>query len=119
ALATLTIPALVGPVVGPPLGGFITPFFHWRWIFFINIPIGLLGIALSSVFIPNIKEPETPPLDFVGFLLTSIGFSLLRLGLATGGGRLIPVGVSIACGVSDAAALPAYLVHARRTSHPV
>ena len=119
ALATLTIPALVGPVVGPPLGGFITTFFHWRWIFFINIPIGLLGIALSSVFIPNIKEPETPPLDFVGFLLTSIGFSLLMLGLATGGRHLIPIEVSIACGVIGAAALAAYLVHARRTSHPV
>jgi EmrB/QacA subfamily drug resistance transporter len=119
ALATLTIPALVGPVVGPPLGGFITTFFHWRWIFFINIPIGLLGIALSSVFIPNIKEPETPPLDFIGFLLTSIGFSLLMLGLATGGRHLIPIEVSIACGVIGAAALAAYLVHARRTSHPV
>ena len=47
ALATLTIPALVGPIIGPPLGGFITTYFHWRWIFFINIPIGILGIVLA------------------------------------------------------------------------
>src|SRR5918993_5102037 len=55
ALATLTIPALVGPVVGPPLGGFITTYFDWRWIFFINLPIGLLGIALSTAYFENIR----------------------------------------------------------------
>ncbi|MFL5154267.1 MAG: MFS transporter, partial [Microvirga sp.] len=63
ALAYLTIPAMVGPVVGPPLGGFITTYFDWRWIFFINIPIGLLGIVLSSLYFENIREPERPPLD--------------------------------------------------------
>src|ERR671920_401708 len=69
ALATMTIPALIGPIIGPPLGGFITEYFHWRWIFFINIPIGLLGIALAIRYIPNIREEDTPPLDVVGFLL--------------------------------------------------
>ena len=49
ALATLTIPALVGPIIGPPLGGFITTYFHWRWIFFINIPIGILGIVMAML----------------------------------------------------------------------
>ena len=73
ALATLTIPALVGPVVGPPLGGFITTYFDWRWIFFINIPIGILGIVLATLFIPNIREEDVPPLDFVGFLLSGLG----------------------------------------------
>ena len=48
ALAYLTVPALVGPVVGPPLGGFITTYFDWRWIFFINIPIGIVGIVLAT-----------------------------------------------------------------------
>jgi MFS family permease len=62
ALATLTIPALIGPIMGPPLGGFITTYFHWRWIFFINIPIGLLGIFLTLRYIPNIRE-DAPPLD--------------------------------------------------------
>ena len=60
ALAYLTIPALVGPVVGPPLGGFITTYFDWRWIFFINIPIGLLGIVLASLFFENIREEDAP-----------------------------------------------------------
>src|SRR5918998_4572281 len=79
ALATLTIPALVGPVVGPPLGGFITTYFDWRWIFFINIPIGILGMALSTKYIPDLKEADTPPLDLVGFLLSGFGLALLML----------------------------------------
>ena len=90
ALATLTIPALVGPIIGPPLGGFITTFFHWRWIFFINIPIGILGIVMAMRFVPNIKEDDTPPLDIVGFLLSGFGFALLMLGFASGGRHLIP-----------------------------
>src|ERR671912_95756 len=85
ALATLTIPALVGPVVGPPLGGFITTYLDWRWIFFINIPIGLLGIVLSTLYFENIREPDRPPLDVVGFVLLGVGLAALMLGLATGG----------------------------------
>ena len=97
ALATLTIPALVGPVVGPPLGGFITTYFDWRWIFFINIPIGILGIVLATIFVPNIREDDTPPLDMVGFLLSGIGLALLMLGLASGGRHLIPAEFSLGC----------------------
>ena len=55
ALSWLTIPALVGPVVGPPLGGFITTYFHWRWIFLINLPFGVLAIFLAKRFIPDIR----------------------------------------------------------------
>jgi len=56
AMAWLTIPALLGPIAGPPLGGFITTYFHWRWIFWINVPIGALGIALALKFIANVRE---------------------------------------------------------------
>ena len=91
ALATLTIPAMIGPILGPVVGGFITTYFDWRWIFFINIPIGVLGIALSLRFIPNIKEENVPRLDFVGFILSGVGLALLMLGFASGG-HLIPCG---------------------------
>ena len=53
SLAWLTVPALIGPVIGPPLGGFITTYFDWRWIFWINIPVGLLGLVLATLFIPE------------------------------------------------------------------
>jgi EmrB/QacA subfamily drug resistance transporter len=119
ALAYLTIPALVGPVVGPMLGGFITTYFDWRWIFFINIPIGLVGIVLASLFFEDIREEDVAPLDIRGFLLSSFGFAALMLGLATGGRHLVPVAVSwlaVACGV---VALVAYWFHARGVPSPV
>jgi EmrB/QacA subfamily drug resistance transporter len=119
ALATLTIPALVGPIVGPPLGGFITEYFHWRWIFFINIPIGILGIVMATLYVPNIKEDDTPPLDFLGFLLSGFGFALLMLGFASGGRHLIPAEISTGCVVIGAACLVLYVFHARRTPYPV
>ena len=59
ALAYLTVPALIGPVVGPPLGGFITTYFQWRWIFWINVPIGVLGVAAALRYIHNLREPTS------------------------------------------------------------
>src|SRR5262249_39126016 len=56
AVATITWPGLLAPVLGPPLGGFITTYSSWRWIFFVNIPIGLLGVALVLTFIPNRRD---------------------------------------------------------------
>jgi EmrB/QacA subfamily drug resistance transporter len=119
ALAYLTVPALVGPVVGPPLGGFITTYFDWRWIFFINIPIGLVGIVLSSLFFEDVREEDVAPLDIKGFLLSSFGFASLMLGLVTGGRHLIPEAVSYLCVAAGIAALVAYWFHARRVPHPV
>ncbi|HZB62392.1 MAG TPA: MDR family MFS transporter [Microvirga sp.] len=119
ALATLTIPALVGPVVGPPLGGFITTYFDWRWIFFINIPIGVLGIVLATIYVPNIREDDTPPLDLVGFLLSGLGLALLMLGFASGGRHLIPAEFSLGCVVVGAICVVLYVFHARRTPHPL
>ena len=118
ALATLTIPAMIGPILGPVLGGFITTYFDWRWIFFINIPIGILGIFLSIRFIPNIREENIPPLDFVGFLLSGVGLALLMLGFASGG-HLIPLRVSVACVVVGTICVVLFVLHARRTPHPV
>jgi MFS family permease len=118
ALSWLTIPALVGPVVGPPLGGFITTYFHWRWIFLINIPIGLLGIALAKRFIPDIRE-SPPPLDWLGFALAGLGLALAMFGFSTLGRHLVPVEVAVATLVLGVAALGGYAVHARRTAHPL
>lgn len=119
ALAYLTVPALVGPVVGPVVGGFITTYFDWRWIFFINLPIGLLGIALATMFFEDVREEDVAPLDITGFLLSSTGFAALMLGLATGGRHLVPVAVSYGCVAFGIAALILYWFHARRLAYPV
>ncbi len=119
ALAYLTVPALVGPVVGPMLGGFISTYFDWRWIFFINLPIGLLGIVLATKFFEDVREEDVAPLDIKGFLLSSSGFAALMLGLVTGGRHLVPESVSYACVGFGALALLAYWFHARRIPYPV
>ena len=119
ALAWLTTPALIGPVIGPPLGGFITTYFHWRWIFWINVPIGLIGVVLVSLYIDNIKEEAVPPLDIVGFGLSGVGLSCLMFGFSVLGRGFLPgwqAGVLIAVGL---AAMLLYLRHARRTPFPI
>ena len=104
ALAWLTIPALLGPVIGPPLGGFITTYAHWRWIFYINVPIGALGLVLTWKFISNVSEAGTPPLDKIGFALSGLGLSAFVFGLAIlgeGAGSLSPGFLLAAAGLAD------------------
>ena len=119
ALSYLTVPALLGPVIGPPLGGFISTYFHWRWIFLINIPIGLLGLALAGRFIANLKEDEVPRLDWWGFLLTGAGLSMLMLGLATEGKHMLSATASIWLSLLGGVLLLIYLWHYRRQQHPL
>lgn len=89
AVSYLTIPGLLGPVMGPPVGGFITTYFHWRWIFLVNIPISLVGLYLAKRFIDNKVPDEVPPLDVKGFVLTGLGGSLFMLGTALLGSGLV------------------------------
>lgn len=119
ALSYLTIPAMFGPVLGPPLGGFITTYFHWRWIFFINIPISILGLYLATRFIENKKEAQVAPLDWPGFVLSALGCSLLMMGLATAGRHLVSGDISLACVVLGVLSLATYVWHARRTAYPL
>ncbi|HEV2673918.1 MAG TPA: MFS transporter [Aliidongia sp.] len=81
AMSYLMVPAMIGPVVGPPLGGFITTFASWHWIFFLNVPVGILGIFLVQRFIENYREPVQAPLDWRGFVLTGLSLACLMYGL--------------------------------------
>lgn len=119
ALSYLTFPALVGPVLGPPVGGLITTWFDWRWIFFINLPIGCAGIVLATLFFEDVREPERPPLDISGFLLLGTGLAALMLGLASLGRHLLPAAMSWGCLAGGAILLPLYWAHARRVAHPI
>jgi EmrB/QacA subfamily drug resistance transporter len=119
ALAWLTIPALLGPVIGPPLGGFITTYASWRWIFWINIPMGIIGIILATRYIANLREEGLPPLDVKGFILSGIGLSGLAFGLTTIGQGLFP-----ACLVATLLGIGAtscwlYVRHARKSPAPL
>ncbi|MCF6344141.1 MAG: MFS transporter [Devosiaceae bacterium] len=82
AMAWLTIPALIGPLAGPPLGGFITTYFSWHWIFIINIPIGIVGIFLAGKYLPRSGKRIKTSLDLTGFLLVAITLSGIVFGLS-------------------------------------
>jgi EmrB/QacA subfamily drug resistance transporter len=119
ALAVLTIPALLGPLLGPPLGGFITTYFHWRWIFWINVPVGLLGLALATIYMPDIREEGVPPLDVPGFFLSALGLSALVFGATVFGRDVLPAygaPVLIAIGIVLTAL---YVWHSRRMTNPI
>jgi len=119
ALAWLVVPALLGPLIGPPLGGFITTYFSWRWIFWINIPIGIIGIALATRYIENIRERSVLPLDVRGFMLSGIGLAGLAFGFTTIGQHFMPTSISLALLAVGAVALFGYVLHARSTPFPL
>jgi EmrB/QacA subfamily drug resistance transporter len=81
AMAWFTVPALIGPVVGPPVGGLIVTYLSWRWIFYINVPFGILSILLATRYIQDIREPATGAFDTMGFLLSGVSLSCLMFGL--------------------------------------
>ncbi|MGH6874790.1 MAG: DHA2 family efflux MFS transporter permease subunit [Aestuariivirgaceae bacterium] len=119
AMALLTMPALVGPLVGPPIGGFITTYFHWRWIFWINIPFGILGIVLASRYMPKLTSASVPKLDLTGFLLVGLGLAATIFGLTTLSRSLLPPLVAPILTVIGMTLLGIYVIHARRISNAI
>jgi EmrB/QacA subfamily drug resistance transporter len=119
AMSYVSVPALIGPVMGPPLGGFIVTYASWRWIFFINIPIGLLGVVLINLFIRDVDDGAVRPFDFRGFALTGIGLATLAFGFETLGRGALPMPVSLALLACGAVCVVLYVRHARRAESPI
>jgi len=119
AMAWLTVPALLGPMVGPPLGGFISTYFSWRWIFLINIPIGVLGLALAFHFIKNVKSETTSRFDAYGFVIVSIGVASTMFGFENIGRGILPNAVVATMLGGGACLLFLYYRHARVTTTPI
>jgi EmrB/QacA subfamily drug resistance transporter len=119
AMSFVSVPALIGPVMGPPLGGFIVTYASWRWIFFINIPIGILGIILVNLLVGDLKETGRRPLDRSGFLLTGVGLATLAFGFENVGRGALPSSAVIALLAIGAICLTLYVRHAGRVSHPI
>jgi EmrB/QacA subfamily drug resistance transporter len=119
AINWITIPALLGPVLGPSLGGFIVTYFSWQWIFFINLPIGLLGVCLVKAFIPDLRENDVPRFDLPGFVLVGFAVAALILGFEAMGRGLIPTyAVVLLIGIGLASAI-LYFFHARHRESPI
>jgi EmrB/QacA subfamily drug resistance transporter len=118
AMAWVTTPALIGPVIGPPVGGFITTYASWHWIFIINVPIGLIGIVLATRYIEDVRAEQHERFDAVGMLLAGLGIAGVAFGLSILGLNFLPWTVVAALVVGGACFIAAYLVHAKHTPIP-
>src|ERR1700738_1264885 len=119
ALAWLTIPALLGPVLGPPVGGFITTYFHWRWIFWINLPIAALGMVLATLFVPNVRGETISRFDYLGFILSGIGLAGLVSAAAALDASGMPLWIVIGLFLMGSVSVVLYVFHARRAEAPI
>ncbi len=119
AMQFVTTPALLAPVLGPPIGGFITTFSSWRWIFFLNVPIGLLGLALVLAFMEEYRSEGRRAFDTIGFLTIGSGLGALLFGIDLLGRP--GFGAGWTAGLIGGGALMCALgyVHLRRTPHPL
>lgn len=118
-MAWVMLPATIGPMSGPVLGGFLTTYLSWRWIFYINIPLGLVAIALTGRFIPHFRASAPPPFDLRGNILSSTALAGLIFGMEMltrpGFPRPLAVGLLLLAPLGGVA----YVRHARGMTHPV
>ena len=119
AMSVLTMPALVGPVIGPILGGTIVTFFNWRWIFYINLPVAIVGVTLVRAFVPNVKEQQVSPLDWMGIALTGVGLAAMIFGFENLGRNFLPAAQVAGLFAIAAVCFTLYWLHARNNPHAI
>lgn len=118
AMTYTTLPAIVGPVIGPLLGGILTTTLSWRWIFYVNLPFGLLGMLLAMRYIANIREAKVARFDFPGFLMVGSGLGLFQFGMENISRPVVSLWTIALTIVAAMALLLAFGLYARRTAAP-
>ena len=119
AMMYMTLPAVIGPVAGPLLGGLLTSYLSWRWIFYANVPFGILGIVLAFIFLDDVRTRAVRRFDLPGFLLVAGGVVLLQFGMENVSHPVVSAPVNLALIVAALLLLAAFMRHARRTAAPV
>jgi len=119
AMSFVAIPGLIGPMLGPLAGGVIVAYFHWRMIFFVNIPIGLLGLYLVDRHLPDYREDNGPPLDIVGLILFGSGVALLSYVLEVFGEHTLSTIEILGLLSLSLLLLAGYGLHATKTAYPL
>jgi EmrB/QacA subfamily drug resistance transporter len=119
AMSFVAIPSLIGPMLGPVAGGFIVHYLHWRVIFFVNLPIGLLGLYMVWRHLPDYRSDHSTPLDWVGLVLFSAGIALLSYVLEVFGDHSLSGREMLALLGISMALLAAYGRHAMTEPHPL
>lgn len=117
-LSFVTIPGLIGPLVGPALGGFLVEVASWHWVFFINLPVGAVGAVATFAYMPDLREAETR-FDLVGFALFGFGMVAVSLSLQGLGEHALSVPASLVLLAAGLAAMAAYWLHAVRADRPL
>ena len=118
-LSFVTIPGLVGPLLGPPLGGWLVEVATWHWVFLINLPVGVVGVFAALRFMPDLRGAADQRFDWPGFVMFSLGLVMVSLGLQGLGERAFSAAVSILLMMAGLAAMAAYWVHAARADKPL
>jgi EmrB/QacA subfamily drug resistance transporter len=119
AMSWFLVPGMIGPLLGPPIGGMIVTYLDWRWIFYINVPIGVLGVVLTWAFIENARASARPPFDLKGFVLSGVCLACLLFGFETTSRNVGQPSVALAligAGLASGAAYVVYAARARRTT---
>src|SRR5580704_5680186 len=119
AMSFVAIPALIGPMLGPITGGLIVGYLHWRLIFFVNIPIGIVGLIMVYLHLPDYREPHVNPLDVTGLILFGSGVALLSYVLEVFGEHTLSARAVLALLALSIVLLAGYGFHATRTPHPM
>lgn len=119
AMNFVIIPALIGPLLGPTVGGIIVHFMSWRQIFFINIPVGIIALWLIYRYMPNYSGDSKRPLDIKGLVLFGSGTALLSWILEIFGEHRIAILPVISLLAISFGLLGSYIIHAKRTAHPL
>jgi EmrB/QacA subfamily drug resistance transporter len=119
AMSFVAIPGLIGPMLGPIAGGLIVAYLHWRAIFFVNLPIGLIGLVLVYRHLPDYREQKPKPLDLVGLILFSSGVALLSYVLEIFGDHTLGTVEILGLLALSLLLIGGYGVHASRTTNPL
>ncbi len=119
AMAWFSMPAMIGPLVGPPVGGAISTYGDWRWIFVINLPIGLVGMALAQRFLPEIERVRGVTFDWTGFALSGLACAGLVFGLSVVSLPALPWPVGLGLAMTGGLCAGLYVRHARRFAEPL
>ena len=119
SMAWLLVPATIGPIVGPPVGGFLVTYLSWQWIFYINVPIGLAGVVLVTLFIDEMKEPSRTKFDLLGLILSGAALACLMFGIEVASRGVGSTAMVAALVGTGALAAVLYWFHARRTARPM
>ena len=119
AMSFVAIPGLIGPMLGPLAGGFIVGYLHWRAIFFLNIPVGVAGLVLVYLHLPDYRENNTRPLDVIGLILFGSGIALLSYVLEIFGEHTLSTGEVLGLLAISLALIAGYGLHATQAAYPL